>query len=53
MTADVPVREATMDDVDELVALWAHYIRVHRTNPAYRLAGTTDSSTDGSGSSST
>jgi GNAT superfamily N-acetyltransferase len=37
MTADVPVREATLDDVDELVALWAHYIRVHRTNPAYRL----------------
>lgn len=37
MTADLKVREAILDDLDELVALWAHYIRVHRTNPAYRL----------------
>jgi GNAT superfamily N-acetyltransferase len=31
------VRKATLDDLDELVALWAHYIRVNRRNPAYRL----------------
>ncbi len=37
MTADGQVRQATLDDLDELVALWAHYIRVHRANPAYRL----------------
>lgn len=37
MTVDVPVRKATLDDLEELVALWAHYIRVHRANPAYRL----------------
>lgn len=29
------VRRATAEDLDELVALWAHYIRGHR-NPAYR-----------------
>lgn len=38
MTADVVVRKATLDDLDELVALWAHYIRVNRANPAYRLS---------------
>ena len=38
MTSDV--REATLDDLDELVALWAHYIRVNRKNPAYRLRRT-------------
>ena len=32
------VRKATMDDLDELLALWAYYIRVHRANPAYRLS---------------
>ncbi|MFQ5529879.1 MAG: GNAT family N-acetyltransferase [Gemmatimonadota bacterium] len=37
MTPDVRVREATLDDLDELVALWAHYMRFHRANPAYRL----------------
>jgi len=37
MTTEIKVREATLDDLDELVALWAHYIRVHKANPAYRL----------------
>ena len=37
MTTEIEVREATLDDLDELVALWAHYIRVHKANPAYRL----------------
>lgn len=31
-----PVRRATLDDLDEILALWVHYIRVHRVNPAYR-----------------
>lgn len=30
------LREATKEDLEELVALWAHYLRVHRANPAYR-----------------
>jgi GNAT superfamily N-acetyltransferase len=30
------LREATVDDLDELVALWAHYVRGHQHNPAYR-----------------
>lgn len=30
------LRTATMDDVDELVALWAQYMRAHALNPAYR-----------------
>ncbi|TFG64082.1 MAG: GNAT family N-acetyltransferase [Gemmatimonadales bacterium] len=38
MTADAQVRKATLDDLDELVALWAHYIRVNKENPAYRLS---------------
>jgi len=38
MMADLPVREATPGDIDELVALWAHYIRVNRTNPSYQLS---------------
>ncbi len=37
MTPDVRVRKATRDDLDELVALWVHYMRVHRANPAYQL----------------
>ncbi len=36
MTATSPVRRATLDDLDEILALWVHYIRVHRANPAYR-----------------
>ncbi|MFW6084480.1 MAG: N-acetyltransferase family protein [Gemmatimonadota bacterium] len=31
------LRKATEDDLDELVGLWSHYIRVHRKNPAYQL----------------
>ncbi|MDH3427767.1 MAG: GNAT family N-acetyltransferase [Gemmatimonadota bacterium] len=40
MTTDVRVRRATLEDLDELVALWVHYMRVHRANPAYRLSRT-------------
>jgi GNAT superfamily N-acetyltransferase len=29
------LRAAIEDDLDELVALWAHYIRDHKHNPAY------------------
>jgi len=36
MTPRTTVRRATLDDLDEILALWAHYIRVHRANPAYR-----------------
>lgn len=36
MTPQCTVRRATLDDLDEILALWAHYIRVHRANPAYR-----------------
>lgn len=36
MTCTNPVRRATPDDLDEILALWVHYIRVHRINPAYR-----------------
>lgn len=32
------IRKATAEDLDELVALWAHYIRIHRKNPAYQLS---------------
>ncbi len=35
------LREATEDDLDELVALWAHYIRDHRHNPAYNRVART------------
>lgn len=38
MSDEVELREATLDDLDELVALWAHYVRAHRDNPAYRMA---------------
>lgn len=37
MADRVSIRKATADDLDELVGLWAHYIRVHRRNPAYQL----------------
>jgi L-amino acid N-acyltransferase YncA len=36
MTETSPVRRATLDDLDEILSLWVHYIRVHRVNPAYR-----------------
>ena len=35
MTGHVSLRRAAEEDVDELVALWAHYIRAHKS-PAYR-----------------
>lgn len=38
MSDEVELRRAVLEDLDELVALWAHYIRAHRQNPAYRLA---------------
>ncbi len=38
MSDEVELRRATLDDLDELVALWAHYVRAHRDNPAYRMA---------------
>ncbi len=30
------VRRATEKDLDELVAMWAQYMRIHALNPAYR-----------------
>lgn len=35
MSEETVLRRAISEDVDELVALWAHYIRGHH-NPAYR-----------------
>lgn len=37
MTRNPDVREALDSDLDELVALWSHYIRGHRMNPAYGI----------------
>lgn len=37
MSEDVVIRPASLADLDEVVALWAHYIRVHRSNPVYRV----------------
>jgi len=36
MSSRSRVRRATPEDLDEILALWVHYIRVHRANPAYR-----------------
>lgn len=36
MTREPTLRRAARDDLDELVALWSHYLRAHRQNPAYR-----------------
>ena len=36
MSATGAVRPATHDDLDELVAMWAQYMRGHALNPAYR-----------------
>ncbi|MFV1987631.1 MAG: N-acetyltransferase family protein [Gemmatimonadota bacterium] len=36
MSAAGAVRPATEDDLDELVAMWAQYMRAHALNPAYR-----------------
>lgn len=30
------VRPATLNDLDQILALWVHYMRIHRRNPAYR-----------------
>lgn len=35
-TDEISVRRASLADLDEVVALWSHYIRTHRDNPAYR-----------------
>ncbi len=35
---ETTVRRATLQDLEEVVALWSHYIRAHRDNPAYRPA---------------
>jgi len=35
------LREATEGDLNELVALWTHYIRDHRHNPAYNRVART------------
>jgi len=37
MTDSVKIRKATEADLDEMLALWSHYIRVHRNNPAYQI----------------
>ncbi|MCL7962658.1 MAG: GNAT family N-acetyltransferase [marine benthic group bacterium] len=36
MKRDCTVRKATPDDLDEITAMWAHYIRGNRNNPVYR-----------------
>lgn len=36
MSDESTIRLATEEDVDELVAMWAQYMRVHALNPAYR-----------------
>lgn len=36
MSHDIAVRKATQDDLDEITAMWAHYIRINRANPAYQ-----------------
>lgn len=38
MNDETEVRRATEADLEEVVALWSHYIRAHRDNPAYRPA---------------
>lgn len=37
MTDNVKIRKATEADLDEMLALWSHYIRAHRSNPAYQI----------------
>ena len=36
MRRDSTVRRATPEDLDEITAMWVHYIRISRQNPAYR-----------------
>lgn len=38
MSEEIEVRPAGVDELDEIVALWSHYLRSHRKNPAYRLS---------------
>lgn len=38
MPEEVEIRTATLGELDEVAALWSHYIRNHRQNPAYRMA---------------
>lgn len=38
MSDEIEIRTATLDDLDEVAALWTHYIRHHRENPAYRMS---------------
>lgn len=38
MSDEIDIRTATLDDLDEVAALWTHYIRNHRENPAYRMS---------------
>ncbi len=41
MSHESTLREAIDDDLDELVALWSHYVREHRFNPAYNRVART------------
>jgi GNAT superfamily N-acetyltransferase len=41
MREENQLREGTEDDLDELVALWTHYVRDHRHNPAYNRVART------------
>ena len=36
MSRDSMVRRARPEDLDEITAMWVHYIRISRQNPAYR-----------------
>ena len=36
MKSDTAVRRATPEDLDEITAMWVHYIRISRKNPAYK-----------------
>lgn len=40
MTRETMIRLATADDLNELVALWAHYLRAHHRNSPYRHMAT-------------
>jgi len=37
MAEEPRVRRATSEDLEEVLALWSHYLRLHRDNPAYRM----------------
>jgi len=38
MSDEVVVRPARADELDEVLALWSHYTRARKGNPAYRLS---------------